>query len=87
MLYVKRLHDSVLSSPASVPALLELLCKEQLGSGLNASAPVSNVSAPAHTNGVRLHLRLVSAAQRNRSLAMLSFTVQSIDLPMEGGRF
>ena len=41
-----------------------------LGSGLTASAPVSDVSAPAYTNGVWPRLRLVSVGQ-------------SIDLPIE----
>jgi len=42
---------------------------------------VSDVSAPACTN--EMCLRLVSVAQRNRPFTKLSFTVQSLDLPME----
>ena len=52
-----------------------------LGSGSTASAPVSDVSAPACTNGVWPLLRLVSVEHRNRPLILLYFNVQSIDLP------
>ena len=54
--------------------------QEEPGSGSIASAPVSNVSAPAFTNGVWPPLRHVSVAQRNKPLTMLSSNVQSTDL-------
>ena len=57
--------------------------QEQRGSGLTASAPVSDVSAPAYTNGVWSHLWLVSVAQKNKPSTMLSSNVQYIDLPMD----
>ena len=49
-------------------------------SGLTASPPVSDVSAPACTNGVWPPLRSVSVA-RNKPSTMSSSTVQSIDPP------
>jgi len=58
-------------------------CQEQRGSGLTASAPLSDVFVPAYKNVAWPLLRLVSVAQRHRQLTMLSFTVQSIDLPVE----
>ena len=63
------------------PTPLESPSQEQLGSGLTASAPLSDVSAPACTNGVCPPLRSVSVAQINRPSTMLSSNVQSIDLP------
>ena len=57
--------------------------QEEPGSGLTASAPVSDVSAPACTNGVWPPLRPVSVAQKNKPSTMLSSNVQSIDLPMD----
>ena len=45
------LRDSVLSSPTLAPTLLEWLCQGQRGSALTASSPVSDISAPAYTNG------------------------------------
>jgi len=75
------LRDSVLSSPTSTPTLLEWHCQVQRGSGLNSSALVSEV--PLYTNGVWPFLRLESVAQKNTLLTMLSFTVQSIDSPLE----
>jgi len=77
------LRDSVLSSPTWAPTFPEWPCQERRGSGLTASAPVSDVSVPACTNGVWRHLQLVSVTQKNRALTMLSFTVQFIDLLME----
>jgi len=56
--------------------------QEEPGSGSIASAPVSNVSAPACTNGVWLLLRPVSVAQKNKPSTMLSSNVQSIDFPL-----
>jgi len=53
-----------------------------LGSGLTASAPVLDVSAPACTNGVWPPLQPVSVAQDKPS-AMLSSNVQSVDFPMD----
>ena len=48
----------------------------------SASAPGS-VFVLVHTNGVWPLLWLVSVAQKNTPSTMLSFTVQSVDLPME----
>ena len=50
---------------------------------LNASAPVSDVSAPACTNGVWHSLRPVSVAQKNKPSTMSSSNVQPIDLPTD----
>jgi len=69
--------------PDTSPTLLASLCQEQRVSGLTASAPVSDVSAPACTNGVWPPLRPVSAAQKNKPSTMLSSNVQTIDLAME----
>jgi len=77
------LRDSILSSPTPVPTLLEWLLREQRGFGLTASAPVSDVSASACTNGVWPPLRPVSAAQKSKPSTMSSSNVQSIDLPMD----
>ena len=57
--------------------------REEPGSGLTASAPVSDVSAPACTNGVWPPLRPVSVAQKNKPSTMSSSSVQSIDLPTD----
>ena len=57
--------------------------QEEPGSGLTASAPVSDVSAPAYTNRVWPPLRPVSVAQKNKPSTMLSSNVQSIDLLMD----
>ena len=57
--------------------------QEEPRSSLTASAPVSDVSAPACTNGVWPPLRPVSVVQKNKPSTMLSSNVQSIDLPME----
>ena len=51
------LQDSVFSSPTAAPTLQEWSCQEQPRSGLTVSAPVSDVSAPACTNGVWLPLQ------------------------------
>ena len=51
-------------------------------SGSTASAPVSDVSAPACTNGIWPPLRPVIVAQ-NKPSTMSSSTVQSIDLPKD----
>ena len=53
------------------------------GSALSASAPVSDVSALACTNGVWSPLRPVSVAQKNKPSTMLSSYVQSIDFSMD----
>jgi len=57
--------------------------QEEPESGLTASAPVSDVSAPACTNGVWPPLRPVSVVQKNKPLTTLSSNVQSIDLPTD----
>ena len=54
--------------------------QEEPGSGLTASALVSDVSALACTNGVWTPLRPVSVAQKNKPSTMSSSNVQSIDL-------
>ena len=74
---------SSFSSPSLAPTLLERPSQEQHGSGLTASASVSDVSVPACTNGVWPPLRPVSVAQKNKPSTMLSSNVQSIDLPMD----
>ena len=61
----------------------EWLSQEEPGSGLTASAPVSDVSALACTNGVWPPLRPVSVAQKNKPLTMLSTIFQSTDLLMD----
>ena len=62
---------------------LEWPSQEEPGSGLTDSAPVSDVSAPACTNGVWPPLRPVSVAHKNKPSTMSSSNVQSIDLPMD----
>jgi len=52
-------------------------------SGVTASALVSDVSAPACTNGIWPPLRPVSVVQKNKPSTMSSSNVQSIDLPMD----
>jgi len=79
----RTLQVSVLSSLTPAPTLPKWLCQEQRGSGLTASAPVSNVFTPAYTNVVWHLLRLVGMVQKNKPSTMLSSNVQSIDLPME----
>ena len=74
-------QDSAFSSPTPAPTSPEWPSQEEPGSGLTASALVSDVSAPACTNGV-WPLRPASVAQ-NKPSTMLSSTVQSIDLPMD----
>ena len=67
-----RIQFTLLSSPTSAPTLLEP-SQEQPGSGSTASAPVSDVSAPACTNEVWPPLRPVSVAQ-NKPSTVLSIT-------------
>ena len=74
-------RDTLLSLPTIALTILNWPFWEQNGSSLTASAPVSDVSATGYTNGVWLLLRLVSVAQKNILLTMLSSNVQSIDLP------
>ena len=62
---------------------MEWPSQEEPGSGLTASAPVSEASAPACTNGVWPPLRPVSVAQKNKPSTTLSSNVQSIDLHMD----
>ena len=57
--------------------------QDEPGSGLTASAPVSDVCTPACTNGVWPSLRPVSVAQKNKPSTTLSSNVQSTDLPMD----
>ena len=57
--------------------------KEEPGPGLTASAPVSDVSAPACTNGVWPPLRPMSVAQKNKPSTLSFPNVQSIDLLMD----
>ena len=57
--------------------------QEEPGSGSTTSAPVSDVSTPACTNGVWPPLRSVSVAQKNKPSTMLTSNVQSIDLLMD----
>ena len=75
-------RDSVFSSGTLAPILGEWSFQEQCGSSLTASAPVSDVSVPACTNGVCPPLLHVSVAQ-NKPSTMLSSNVQSIDLHMD----
>jgi len=57
--------------------------QEKPGSGLTASAQVSDVSAPVCTNWAWPPLRPVSVAQKIKPSTMLSSNVQSIDLLMD----
>ena len=57
--------------------------QEEPGSGLTASAPVSDVSIPACINGVWPPLRPVSVVQKNKPSTLLSSDVLSIDLLMD----
>ena len=75
-------RDTVFAFPMSSYTLLEWPSQEERGSSLTVSAPMTDDSAPACTNGVWPPLRTVSVAQKNRSLTMLSFNVQTIDVPM-----
>ena len=72
-----------ISCPTSAPILLELPFQEQHGFGLITSTQASNVSGPAYTNGVWPPLQPVSVVQKNKPSTMLSFNVQSINLPMD----
>ena len=76
-------QDSAISSPTPAPTPPEWPSQEEPGSGSIASALVSDVSAPACTNGVWPPLRPVSVAQENKPLTMLSYNVHSIYLPMD----
>jgi len=69
-----------LQTPVHTP---EQPSQEEPAFGLTASAPVSEVSAPASTNGVCSFLRPVSVAQKNKPSTMLSSSVQSIDLRID----
>jgi len=71
------LQDTALSSPTPAPTPSEWPSQEQSGSGLTASALLSDVSAPACTNGVWLPLRPVSVASKNKPSISLSSNVQS----------
>ena len=65
------------------PSPQEWPYQDEPGSDLTAFAPVSDVSAPAFTNGVWPPLRPVSETQNNKPSTMSSSNVQSIDLPMD----
>ena len=69
--------------PGTGIQLLEWPFQKHSGSGLTTSAPLSNVSAPAHHKRCVTLLQPVSVVQKNRLLTMLSSNVQSIDLPMD----
>jgi len=75
-------QDSAFSVPTPAPTHPEWPSQEQRRSGLTASAPVSDVSAPACTNGLGVWhpLRSVSVAQKNKPSTMSSSNVQSTDL-------
>jgi len=76
-------YASAFSSPTLAPPP-DWPSKEEPGSGLTASAPVLDVSAPVCTNGVWPHLWPVSVAQKNKPSTMLSYNVYySIDFPMD----
>ena len=75
-----RLRTSIPDTGAHTP---RMTLRKRAGSGSTASAPVSDVSAPACTNGVWPPLRPVSVAQKNKPSTMLSSNVQSIDLPAD----
>jgi len=77
------LKDSALSSPTPAPSPSELPSQGQPGSGSTASAPVSDASAPACTNGVWNLLRRVSVAQTNKPPTILSSNAQSADHLMD----
>ena len=74
--------DSSFSSTTPAPIPPEWPFEKEAGSGLTASARVSDVSSPACTNGAWPPLRPVSVAQKIKPSTMLSSNVQSIDLPM-----
>ena len=76
-------QDCAFSFQIPVPTLREWPSQGEPGSSSTASAPVSDVSAPACTNGVWPHLWHVSVAQKNKPSTMLSSDVQSIDLLMD----
>ena len=66
------LRDSALSSLPSVPTRLEWPFQEQRETRLTASVTMSDVSAPAYTNGLWPLLRPVSMAQKNKTSTILS---------------
>ena len=76
-------QDSALLFQIPVHTHSEWPSPDEPWSGLTASAPVSDVSTPACTNGVWPPLRPVSAAQNNKSSTMSSSNVQSINLPTD----
>ena len=77
------LQDSAFWFQTPVSTHPEWPSQEEPGSGLTASAPVSDVYTPACKNGVWPPLRPVSVAQKNKPLTMSSSNVQSIDLPID----
>jgi len=64
------LWDFAFSSPAPAPILPKSPCPEQRGSGLTASALVSDASGPTRTNGVWPPLRPVGEVQKNKPSTM-----------------
>ena len=75
-----RLRTLILDTGTHPP---EWSFQEEPESGLTASAPASDVSAPACTDGIWPPLRPVSVAQKNKLSTVLSSNVQSIDLPTD----
>jgi len=65
------------------PTLSEWPFQEKPGSGITAIAALSDVSAPACTDGEWPSLLPVSVAQKNKPSTMLSLNVQPIELLME----
>ena len=81
-------RDSVLSSQTSAPTLLEWSLSRTARVPLNRLCTgVGRFRSCLHKMGVWPLLRLVSVEQRNNPLTMLSFTVQSIDLPIVADTF
>jgi len=76
-------QDSAFSSPTPAPTPPEWPSQKEPGSGLTASAPLLDISAPACTNVVWPPLRPVSVAQKNKPSTMLSSNFQSIDFLMD----
>ena len=77
-------QDSAFLFPTPVPTPRnQWPSQEEPGSGFTASAPVSDVSTPACTNGVWPPLQPVWRRRTNRRPCMLSSNVQFIDLPVD----
>jgi len=76
-------HNTRIFIPDTVTHPTEWPSQEEPGSGLTASALVSDVSTPTCTHGVWPPLPSVSVAQKNQPSTMLSSNVQSIDHLMD----